>query len=67
MMTQEIIVYIIGIVVAACIAVWLYRIIARRKNPCGGCSGCDAKTIYEAKRKSCDTGRKGGHGCGCAG
>ncbi len=64
-MLQEAVVYIIGIVVAVCIAVWLYRIIVRRKNPCLGCSGCDIKDIFEAKRKDCTPKKKSGCGCGC--
>ncbi len=52
-MWQEIIVYIIGGVVAAYIAIAVYRAVARRSDPCAKCTGCDLKKEFERKRRTC--------------
>lgn len=65
---QEVIVYIIGLLVALYIGVKVYRFFVRRDDPCRGCAGCDVKNLYEAKRMTCKpkTKKKSG-GCGCGG
>lgn len=59
---QDVIVYIIGGIVAVYIVISVYRFISRRSDPCRGCSGCDVKTLYDAKRMTCGKKDKG---CGC--
>lgn len=61
-MLQEVIVYIIGVITAICVIVWLYRIIVRRRNPCSGCGGCDVKDRSEAERRDCGSKPEGGCG-----
>lgn len=54
-MIQQIIVYIIGLLVLIYIAYRLYRFIraAANHNPCDDCKGCDLKSeIQKATRKN---------------
>ena len=63
-MWQQIVVYSIGILVVAYIAVAVYRFATRRSDPCAGCAGCDIKKEFERKRKTCEPDGRD-KGCGC--
>lgn len=56
-MAQQIIVCIIGVAVAIYLAVAIYRLITRRSDPCAGCAGCDLKSEFDKKVKSCSIKR----------
>lgn len=56
-MTQQIIVCIIGAVIAVYIAIAIYRLVTRRSDPCAGCAGCDLKSALDKKAESCSSER----------
>lgn len=64
-MVQNIIVYLIGVLVVVYIAVSVYRLITRRADPCSGCAGCDLKAQLDRKRATCKPGGKPNSDCGC--
>lgn len=63
-MWQQIAVYIIGVAVAAYIAVRIVRAFTRRNDPCHGCSGCSLKTDLDKKRAECRASKKPTCNCG---